>query len=119
LRRSTDQIFTAELFSVRSSADGIFMALLVAEIMLNSFIQTELLLGLNISFVCCVDSQRGGFMVLCGLVLILRGMRGYEQLFQRGGTSDTEEPNENQQIKPRGKSQREEACYYFSFSGSR
>ena len=58
-------------------------------------------------------------MVLCGLVLILRGMRGYEQLLQQGGASDTEEPNENQRRKPRGKSQREEACYYFSFSGSR
>ena len=58
-------------------------------------------------------------MVLCDLVLILRGMRGYEQLLQRGGASDTEEPNENQRGKLRGKSQREEAYYYFSFSGSR
>ena len=48
-------------------------------------------------------------MMFCGLALILRGMRGYEQLFQRGGASDTEEPNKNQRITPRGKSQREKA----------
>ena len=52
------------------------------------------MLELNISVASCVGSQRGGFMVLRDLVLILRGMRGYEQLFQRGGTSDTEEPND-------------------------
>ena len=68
------------------------------------------MLGLNISVASCVGSQRGGFMVLCDLVLILRGMRGYEQPLQRGETSDTEEPNENQRGKPRGKSQREEAA---------
>ena len=95
------------------------MALAVIEILPTGFIQTELVLGLNISVASCVGSQCGGFMVLCGLVLILRGMRGYEQLFQRGGASDTEEPNKNQRIKPRGNRQREEACYYFSFSGSR
>ena len=95
------------------------MAVAVIEILLTGFIQTELVLGLNISVASCVGSQCGGFMVSCSLELILRGMRGYEQLFQRGGTSDTEEPNKNQRRKPRGKSQREEACYFISFSSSR
>ena len=49
LRWWTDQIFTAELFSLRSSTDGIFMAITVTEMMLTWFIQAKLILELNIS----------------------------------------------------------------------
>ena len=84
------------LLSLRPFTDGICMAVTVTKMMLTWFIQTELILGLNIPAVSCVTSWHSGFMVLCGLVLILQGMRGYEKLFQRGGASDTEEPNKNQ-----------------------
>ena len=76
------------------------------------------MLGLNISVASCVGSQRGGFMVLYGLVLILRGMRGYEQLSIGVEQVTPKNQTKTNEEKPRGKSQREKACYYFSFSGS-
>src|SRR4051812_29684581 len=58
-------------------------------------------------------------MLLCGIALTLRGMRGYEQLFIGVEKVTPMNQTKNQRRGQQGKSKREAACYFINFSGGR